>query len=86
MKLTIFNNDDNEPELYILRMQSRVPKWIQRHKKGSRISATVGLRKAISIRVMAISKADAIEKALKRKKTMSSTPAFRVLSCRKFYA
>jgi len=83
MKLTIFDND-KELELYLVRMQSRVPKWTLAHASHERRQA--GLRKAISIRVMAKSARQAENLALKRKHTMSRTPAFRVLSCRKFYA
>lgn len=79
MKLAI--NINKEPHKYLVRLQSRVPKFSNKHKKKG--MASYNQRKAISVRVTATNEKEAREKALQRKQSMSKTATYRVLSVRR---
>jgi len=87
MQLNIMGGNSKTPELYLVRLQSRIPKFIDRFKAGKRIGSIQGLRKGMTLRVMATSDKDAQEKALFRKRnSLVQGNAYLVRWSRKFYA
>ena len=79
--------DDKVPELYLVRLQSRVPKFVHDKVKGLKQRGCTCLRKGMTIRVMATSDKEAQQKALTRKRnSLAQRNAYLVRWSRKFYA
>ena len=84
MQLNIFGNKE---ELYLVRLQSRIPKFIHDNVKGVKHQARSGLKKGMTLRVMATSDKEAQEKALFRKRnSLAARNSYIVRWSRKFYA
>lgn len=82
MKLQI--GSSKEIARYLVRMQSRIPRVISgKQRKGKPTVTRYERQKAISVRVDAHNIKEARELALKRKKSMTKTATYRVLSVRK---
>ena len=75
------------PELYLVRLQSRIPKLLDCTTRTGIRRRSLCLKKGMTLRVMAMSDKEAQEKALFRKRnSLAARNSYIVRWSRKFYA